>query len=1145
MGPRKAFVSNIPYEAIAADLVGFLESVVGEGGIHSAELKKNGNIRNNGKATVHFEDEEKGELVQQLAMNKKLLFRTRALRVKLDRAVVQTPKHSLILLENNLLSFACLSKKDEVRVLWSSNPTVNTEFDFATRRLRFLFSVHGTSAWKLEYKMEFIFRDLHSIEPVTIHSTTTTALLLQLNNPPRIYCRKMSLNKESILLTNFNYFKEEKEEPWVRATDFTSAGCIGQSLAYVIELPGISKEDLDNVVKKLADYKIAPYPYREWKLHLRNGESYASPQMLVPIVEPPVDTDIDFELIFKINTLVQFGRLCGLSLNHVFYKLLEESSHVPKTMHIVELVLQNIMNSAHPCWDPIKQVQNALAKYSRENIRIPSISVPLLADGSSIYVHRLLVTPTKVYCQGPDIDFSNRVTRHFANEIHNFLRVTFTDEDYEGITSFALTGGKAGERTQLYDRVLRVMQEGLTIGGKHYEFLAFSASQLRDRSFWMFASNERNTASEIRAWMGDFLNIRNVAKCAARMGQCFSSSVPTLDVCAHEVEHIPDIERTDRESGTVYCFSDGIGKISEHFARKVVKLCNFKKMPIALTPSAFQIRYGGYKGVVAVDPDLDPSYKIALRPSMRKFTSTHTGLEVLSWSKFLPSYLNRQIIGLLSTLGVKDEVFEEMQLRIVGQLDRMLTDPFMAIEVLQASSSGESQVFLTKMLRAGYHPQHEPYLASMLQTFRATQLLNLRTRSRIFVPKGGVLMGCLDETSILEYGQVFLQLTLWRENQRFVDDGLEEFNEYYCGNTGILARVVTGPVVVAKNPCVHPGDVRVLMAVDEPSLHHMVNCLMFPQNGDRPHPNECSGSDLDGDLYFVSWDEYLIPPETDAPMDYTPAPEEQLDHPVTVEELQEFFVKHIVNDNLGQISNAHVVHVDLGDDNARSANCKELARLFSVAVDFPKTGVPATIPYLLRPDRYPDFMEKEDKEMYKSHKIIGKLFRSVKEASSENITSQISRDLIRESYDSTLMVLGYEEYVDEASSLKNEYDQKLMGLMNRYGIKTEAEVMSNNILQMSRPYHKRNEDVRQRIQLSVSALRREARRWFFEGDDDNEEHEESRYGGHENYAKASAWYHVTYCADFLGPREDRYLLSFPWVVYDVLLAIKRGCISCH
>lgn len=51
----------------------------------------------------------------------------------------------------------------------------------------------------------------------------------------------------------------------------------------------------------------------------------------------------------------------------------------------------------------------------------------------------------------------------------------------------------------------------------------------------------------------------------------------------------------------------------------------------------------------------------------------------------------------------------------------------------------------------------------------------------------------------------------------------------------------------------------------------------------RPHPNECSGSDLDGDLYFVSWDESLIPPTMEEPMDYTPAPKVQLDHPVSVE----------------------------------------------------------------------------------------------------------------------------------------------------------------------------------------------------------------------------------------------------------------------
>lgn len=52
---------------------------------------------------------------------------------------------------------------------------------------------------------------------------------------------------------------------------------------------------------------------------------------------------------------------------------------------------------------------------------------------------------------------------------------------------------------------------------------------------------------------------------------------------------------------------------------------------------------------------------------------------------------------------------------------------------------------------------------------------------------------------------------------------------------------------------------------------------------DRPHPNECSGSDLDGDIYFVCWDPDLIPPLQFEPMDYTPAPTIQLDHDVTIE----------------------------------------------------------------------------------------------------------------------------------------------------------------------------------------------------------------------------------------------------------------------
>lgn len=51
----------------------------------------------------------------------------------------------------------------------------------------------------------------------------------------------------------------------------------------------------------------------------------------------------------------------------------------------------------------------------------------------------------------------------------------------------------------------------------------------------------------------------------------------------------------------------------------------------------------------------------------------------------------------------------------------------------------------------------------------------------------------------------------------------------------------------------------------------------------RPHPNECSGGDLDGDLFFISWDKDLIPCQTDNPMDYTGRRPRIMDHKVTLE----------------------------------------------------------------------------------------------------------------------------------------------------------------------------------------------------------------------------------------------------------------------
>lgn len=44
-----------------------------------------------------------------------------------------------------------------------------------------------------------------------------------------------------------------------------------------------------------------------------------------------------------------------------------------------------------------------------------------------------------------------------------------------------------------------------------------------------------------------------------------------------------------------------------------------------------------------------------------------------------------------------------------------------------------------------------------------------------------------------------------------------------------------------RNPCYHPGDIRVLQVVDVPGCRHLRDCIIFPVKGPRPHADEMAG----------------------------------------------------------------------------------------------------------------------------------------------------------------------------------------------------------------------------------------------------------------------------------------------------------------
>jgi RNA-dependent RNA polymerase len=266
-------------------------------------------------------------------------------------------------------------------------------------------------------------------------------------------------------------------------------------------------------------------------------------------------------------------------------------------------------------------------------------------------------------------------------------------------------------------------------------------------------------------------------------------------------------------------------------------------------------------------------------------------------------------------------------------------------------------------------------------------------------------------------------------------------------------------------------------------------------------------------------------------MDYTPEPTQILDHDVTIEEVEEYFANYIVNDSLGIIANAHTAFADKEPLKAFSDPCIELAKKFSTAVDFPKTGVAAVIPQHLYVKEYPDFMEKPDKPTYESKNVIGKLFREVKERAPPLISiKSFTLDVASKSYDKDMEVDGFEEYVDEAFYQKANYDFKLGNLMDYYGIKTEAEILSGGIMRMSKSFTKRRDA--ESIGRAVRALRKETLSLFNASE---EEENES--------AKASAWYHVTYHSSYWGLYNEGlnrdHFLSFAWCVYDKLVRIKK------
>ncbi|OVA07789.1 RNA recognition motif domain [Macleaya cordata] len=992
------------------------------------------------------------------------------------------------------------------------------------------FSIKDTTnhaVMKCDFKVELFVREI--IEVKKYKDTSSLIMVLQLASSPFLFYR----TADDDIHVSVPFDLLDDEDPWIRTTDFTPGGVIGRCNCYRISVSPRFGSKFDKAMSYLKEWRI-PNDCPRQQLRVREEPDFGMPSsdsfFCIQFKE-----GISFELLFMVNAVVHKGIFNIHQLSDRFFELLRS-----QTKEVNVAALAHICSYRRPVFDAskrLKLVQEWL-------LRNPELIKSCKGHDDNVEVRRLVITPTKAYCLPPAVELSNRVLRQYKEVADRFLRVTFMDEglqqlNYNVLSYYVapivkdITNNSFPQKTAVYRRVKTIAKDGFYLCGRKYSFLAFSSNQLRDQSAWFFAEGEKIKVSNIKSWMGKF-NDRNVAKCAARMGQCFSSTYATVEVPTNQINPgLPDIERNG------YVFSDGIGMLTPDLAKEVAEKLQLGANP----PCAYQIRFAGCKGVIACWEGKDDGIRLSLRPSMIKFQSTHSILEIVSWTRFQPGFLNRQIITLLSSLGVPDDVFSKMQDSMVCKLDQILENTDVAFEVL-TSSCAEQGNTAAMMLSAGFKPQTEPHLRGMLISIRAAQLRDLLAKARIFVPSGRWLMGCLDELGVLENGQCFIQSSTPSLENCFSRHGIG-FSE-----TKRNLQVIKGTVVIAKNPCLHPGDIRILEAVDAPGLHHLVDCLVFPQKGERPHTNEASGSDLDGDLYFLTWDESLIPPSKRSwiPMDYTPADVKKLPRSVTHADIVEFFTKYLVNEKLGAICNAHVVHADQSEYGAMDEKCIQLAELAATAVDFPKTGKLVTMPQSLKPKVYPDFMGKDDFQSYKSNKILGKLYRKIKDASDE--ATSTSEPLCAPEdipYDTDLEIPGSADFIIDSWNHKCAYDEKVIALLGQFKVNTEEEVVTGHVWSMPNYNSRKQGELKEKLKHAYHALKKEFKHIFeYLGEDSQNLTVGEKNSVYEQ--KASAWYQVTYHPRWVKKSlelrdpdgDDRVtpMLSFAWVPAEYLVRIK-------
>ncbi|CAO3674218.1 unnamed protein product [Rhizopus stolonifer] len=814
------------------------------------------------------------------------------------------------------------------------------------------------------------------------------------------------------------------------------------------------------------------------------------------------------------QSLAQFPFEVQYMLQHTFnLKILREYNvegdfyHAISTLepHIACRLLSLISAGQHRLYDPNTAINNIFKHNS--NLTDPAETIP----EDYTYLRKVIITPTSIYPLHPVVQKMNHLQYQHKKYADRFLLVEFTDEELTPI----IPTPHPNQNDKLYSRIFKILKKGLVVAGRNYEFLCASTENLRAHSCWFFAPVEGFDRKDIVYWMGDFEEIKSIPKYISSVGQVTAPRLTDLQIQASEVEEIADYEHNN------IVFSRDCGKMSPHVAREIASL-----LQLNYTPNVIRFNLAGAQGILMLSNYLQKR-KIQLRTGQIHFNTNRLTLEVIKVSKKKRAYLNFHSISLLTGLGVRPTVFQQIS-------ESLLQDYFMASPqkhsflntLMDEYYSEHFTPCFQHVLFSGFLERGDPLITNLVLAFQNKVLHELKQEAKMYV-EGARAFAIMDETGSLEQDEVFFQT--------FTPRGMES-----------EMHVIQGYVLIYRDSSYSPKDVIIAKAVDCPKLKSYTNVLVYPAIGLKDLPNCCSNEGTEKDDFTIIWDQRLVPYTSNrAPCVLTEIESPKLDREITFKDMAKFFVNYISSDLTSLAQDAWMAAADRHESSIYHGNAAYLAAKLSTAIGFAKTGISdslATDPTLTELYEYPipDFMSQDRTRSYLSKKPLGYMHRTSQSIDKRPYVSNKCE------YDPRMYVDGMHRYILEARRTRDKYDNGLRLLMGEYGVRSEIEFISGLIVNWSKYISKNSKrEVSKNIREAYRQFKLKWRR-LFEAEFYEEElqHLSEEELNERVEAKAAAWYYVTY-----HPNESRSsnktiemysrYISFPWIVDDYVVHIAK------